>query len=107
MRMLELYESLTLVTQVISSEPLFHNSVTGLKPSEGASRSLHTEFTSWWVLSHKTQPSQRERRKDLLLAASKENTGDLPQSSVSQNCKTGEVLSIFMKGLGWLTEFKL
>ena len=76
--MLELYESLTLVTQAISSEPLFHNSVTGLKPSEGASRSLHTEFTSWWVLSHKTQPSQRERRKDLLLAASKEKLGDLP-----------------------------
>ena len=94
--MLELYESLTLVTQVISSEPLFHNSVTGLKPSEGASRSLHTEFTSWWVLSHKTQPSQRERRKDLLLAASKENIRDLSQSSVSLNSKIGNVLE-FLK----------
>ena len=33
------------------------------------------------------------RRKDLLLAASKENTGDLSQSSVSPDSKTGEVLS--------------
>ena len=59
------------------------------------------------VKSKDTTNPKIERRKDLLLAASKENTGDLPQSSVSQNCKTGEVLSIFMKGLGWLTEFKL
>ena len=35
-----------------------------------------------------------ERRKDLLLlAASKENTGDLSQSSVSLNSKLGEALS--------------
>ena len=33
------------------------------------------------------------RRKDLFLAASKENTGDLSQSNVSLNCKIGEVLS--------------
>ena len=33
------------------------------------------------------------RRKDLLLAASKENTGDLSQSSVPLNSKTGKVLS--------------
>ena len=34
------------------------------------------------------------RRKDLLLATSKEeNMGDLSQSSVSLNSKTGEVLS--------------
>ena len=33
------------------------------------------------------------RRKDLLLAVRKENTGDLSQSSVSLNSKTGEVLS--------------
>ena len=33
------------------------------------------------------------RRKDLLLAASKENTRYLSQSSVSPNSKIGEVLS--------------
>ena len=33
------------------------------------------------------------RRKNLLLAASKENTGDLSQSSVCPKSKTGEVLS--------------
>ena len=33
------------------------------------------------------------RRKDLLLAASKENMGDLSQSGVSKNSKIGEVLS--------------
>ena len=33
------------------------------------------------------------RRKDLLLAASKGNTGDPSQSSVSPNSKSGEVLS--------------
>ena len=42
-------------------------------------------------------------KEDLLLAASKENTRDLFQSSVSLNSKTGEVLSqgslMFMKGL--------
>ena len=44
----------------------------------------------------------KRRMKDLLLAASKENTCDLSQSS-----KIGEVLSPFMKGLGWWTESKL
>ena len=40
-----------------------------------------------------TKPKIR-RRKDLsLLVASKENTGDLSQSSVSPNGKIGEVLS--------------
>ena len=34
-----------------------------------------------------------DRRKDLLLAASKANTGDLSQSSVSMNSKIGAVLS--------------
>ena len=33
------------------------------------------------------------RRKDLLLATSKENTGDLSQSSVCPNSKNGKVLS--------------
>lgn len=33
------------------------------------------------------------RRKDLSLVASKENTGDLSQSSVSVNNRIGEVLS--------------
>ena len=33
------------------------------------------------------------RRKDLLLAASEENAGDILQSSVSPSSKTGEVLS--------------
>jgi len=33
------------------------------------------------------------RRKDLLLAASKENTSDLFQSSVSPNSKIGGILS--------------
>ena len=32
-------------------------------------------------------------RKDLLFAASKENTGDISQSSVSPNSKSGEVFS--------------
>lgn len=43
------------------------------------------------------------RRKDLLLAANKKNTGELSQSSCLPN-KTGEVSAkgacIFMKGLG-------
>ena len=33
------------------------------------------------------------RRKNLLLAARKENTGDLSQSTVSPNSKTEKVLS--------------
>ena len=40
-----------------------------------------------------TKPKIR-RRKDLLLAASKENTGDLSQSSVSLNSKIGKVFVI-------------
>ena len=40
-----------------------------------------------------TAKAEIGRRKDLLLAASKENTGDLSQSSVSLSSKTGEVLS--------------
>ena len=39
-----------------------------------------------------TKPKIR-RKKDLLFAASKENTRDLSQSSVSSNSKTGVVLS--------------
>ena len=39
-----------------------------------------------------TKPKIR-RRKELLLAASKENTGDFSQSSVSLNSKMGDVLS--------------
>ena len=35
----------------------------------------------------------KSRRKDLLLATSKENTGGLSQSSVSPNSKIGEFLS--------------
>ena len=37
-----------------------------------------------------TNKPKIERRKDLLLAASKENTGDLSQSSVSPNSKFRE-----------------
>ena len=40
-----------------------------------------------------TTKSKVGRRKDLLLAASKENTRDLSQISVSPNSKIGEVLS--------------
>ena len=40
-----------------------------------------------------TTKPEIERRKDLLLAASKENTGDLSQSSVFLNSKIGEVLN--------------
>ena len=39
-----------------------------------------------------TKPKSRER-KDLLLAANKENTGDLCQSRVSPNSKIEDVLS--------------
>ena len=39
-----------------------------------------------------TKPKIR-RRKDLLLAASKENTGNLSQGNVFLNSKIGEVLS--------------
>ena len=53
-----------------------------------------TGFPFWWVSSQKTQPSQKiRRRKNLLLAASKEGRWDLSPSSVSLNSKTGEVLS--------------
>ena len=49
-----------------------------------------TGFASWWVSQPKdTNKPKTERRKDLLsLAASKENTRDLSQSSVSLNKKT-------------------
>ena len=40
-----------------------------------------------------TTKPKMERRKDLLLATSKENTGDLSPSSVSPNSKIGKVLS--------------
>ena len=40
-----------------------------------------------------TTKPEIKRRKDLLLAANKENTGDPSQSSVSPNCEIGEVLS--------------
>ena len=39
-----------------------------------------------------TKPKIR-RRKELLLAASKENTGKFSQSSVSLDSKMGEILS--------------
>ena len=45
---------------------------------------LKTGFTSWWVIEPvSTTKLKIRRRKDLLLAASKENTGGLSQSSVS------------------------
>ena len=49
-----------------------------------------TGFASYWVSQPKdTNKPKTERRKDLLLlAASKENTGDLSQSSVSLNNRT-------------------
>ena len=40
-----------------------------------------------------TTKSKIRRRKDLLLAASKENIRDLSQNSISPNSKIGEVLS--------------
>ena len=41
-----------------------------------------------------TPKSKTEKKKDLLLlAAAKESTGDLSQSSVSPNSKIGQVLS--------------
>ena len=43
-------------------------------------------------LKDTTKPKSR-RRKDLFLAASKENTRDLSQSSISLNCTMGQVLS--------------
>jgi len=48
-----------------------------------------TEFISWWVSSQKTQPSQRSirRRKESLLAASKENThrGSFPKQCLPKD----------------------
>ena len=41
-----------------------------------------------------TTKAESGRRKDLLLAASKENTRDLSQSSVSPNSKVGEVFKL-------------
>ena len=40
-----------------------------------------------------TTKAKSGRRRDLLLAASEENTRDLSQSSVSPNSRIGEVLS--------------
>ena len=40
-----------------------------------------------------TAQSKSRRRKDLFLAASKENSGDRPQSSVSLDSKIGKILS--------------
>ena len=40
-----------------------------------------------------TTKVKMRRRKDLFLAASKENTRDLSQSSISLNCTMGQVLS--------------
>ena len=40
-----------------------------------------------------TKPKFRRRKDLLLLVASKENTGDFSQSSISPNSKIGEVLS--------------
>ena len=40
-----------------------------------------------------TSKAKIRRRRDLLLAAGVENTGNLSQSSVSLNSKIGEVLS--------------
>ena len=45
------------------------------------------------VETRDTVKTKVERNKDLLLTASKENTRDLFQSSVSPNSKTGGVLS--------------
>ena len=39
----------------------------------------------------------KSRRKDLLLAANKENTGDLSQSCVSPNSKIGQVFCFVFK----------
>ena len=43
-----------------------------------------------------TKPKIGRRRDLLLLAASKENTGDLSQSSGSRNSKIGEVFCLFV-----------
>ena len=40
-----------------------------------------------------TSKPKIRRRKDLLVAASKENPGDLPQGRVTRNSKTGGALS--------------
>ena len=48
--------------------------------------------------------------KDLLLAASKENTGDISQSSVSPTAKLGNILWVhayLWRGLGGITQHKI
>jgi hypothetical protein len=59
-------------------------------------------FASWWVSKDTTKPKIR-RRKDLLLGAGKENSGDLSQSAVSPNSKLGKFqaqsMCIFIEGL--------
>ena len=69
----------------------------------GSQKSLHphseeTVTKNWVRLLVGIKPKDTTkpkigRRKDLLLAATKENTGGLSQSSVSSNSKIGEVLS--------------
>lgn len=49
-------------------------------------------FPTWWLSIQETQP-KIGRRKGLLLVASMQNTGDLPQHSVSPNIKIGDALS--------------
>ena len=49
------------------------------------------EFAYWLVSSQKTHSQATvKRRKDLLLAASKKNTGDLSQSHISPTAKPGK-----------------
>ena len=63
-------------------------------PSEMSQCYLKTRFASQWVSANRHNQAKIRRRKDLLLlAASKENAGDLSQNSVSLNSKIGEVLS--------------
>ena len=52
-----------------------------------------------------TKPKIRRGKDVLLLVASKEHTGDLPQSSVSLNSKTGEVFLFFVLFLFYLFIF--
>ena len=51
--------------------------------------SQKSEFASCWVWSQKIQLSQRSGEESILLVASKENAGDLSQSSVSPDSKMG------------------
>ena len=62
-------------------------------------RSLNPVLPENWVCLLRgvkpkdTSKPKIRRRRDLLLAAGVENTGNLSQSSVSLNSKIGEVLS--------------